>query len=101
MAIFFSFFFFFFINTLTLRHDHSRPASFPPSRALTNPSPNYHLPFSLEYHSALALRHQVPSGLIASSPSEAQPNSPARERGSSGRQWSQRQPLFQLLRDLH
>jgi hypothetical protein len=52
-----------------------------------------------EYH--LILRHRVPAGLSSSSPTEAQPGSPAREMESSGRPESQRQPPLQLLGNLH
>ena len=51
------------------------------------------------YHPALG--HLVPAGLGTSSPTEAQPGSPGRGRGSNGRQQSQRQPLLQLLGDPH
>ena len=41
--------------------------------------------------------HQITAGLNAFSPTEARQGSPARGRGSSGRQKSQRQSLLQLL----
>jgi hypothetical protein len=47
------------------------------------------------------LGHIVPVGLIISSPTEAQPGSPCRGRGSNGRQHGQRQPPLHLLGDPH
>ena len=47
------------------------------------------------------LGHPVTVGLSASSPTEAQPGSPVRGKGSKGRQQSQRQPMHPLLGGRH
>lgn len=47
---------------------------------------------SLGYHPTLG--HEVTAGLSTSSPTEAQPGTPFRGRGSKGRQQSQLQPLL-------
>ena len=51
------------------------------------------------YHSALG--YLVPGRLSISFPTETQPDSPIRGKGSKYRQQSQRQTLFQMLGDLH
>ena len=57
------------------------------------------LPHSLGYHPILG--QQVEVELISFSTTEAWPVSPARRRGSNGKQQSQREPLLQLLEDPH
>ena len=104
-----SFFFFLFAHNLfflfTLHHNHS-PHSLLSSQSCPYKSPPLPILLLLRegegplgYH--LTLGHLVLARLSNSSPTEAQPGSPGRGRGSNGRQASQRQPLFQLLDDSH
>jgi hypothetical protein len=53
----------------------------------------------LEYH--LTLEQPVTVHLSTSSPTEAQPGSPVRRKGSNVRQQSQKQPVFEFLKDSH
>ena len=63
----------------------------------------FHSPQGMErplmYHPALG--HQFEAELSSSSPTEAQPGSLTRGRGSNGRAQSQRWPPFQLLGEPH
>ena len=68
------------------------PQSHAPSPFLSSPSLQRRGRIAHEYQPALA--YQVEAGLSISSSTKARQGSPARGRGSTGRQQSQRQPLL-------